>query len=463
MKRNRVVLTVILLLLVTNVATYSLATGVIPWINYRWGVGSFHVGSAADSARLRDEYNLIMSNYVDPVDGHALIEGALKGMADAVGDPYTYYMDPKEFQEFDISLSGEYEGVGMVVETIGDYVTVVSPMRGSPAEKAGILPRDRIVAVDGKDVVKVPSDVVAGLIRGKEGTTVTITVARGDPSNETRLDFKLTRAKIVIESASGKMLFPNEGIGYISITEFSEKTPAQFSAALAALRAQGLKALVLDLRGNPGGYLEECVTIAQSFVTSGAILHRVGRDGKDNVVNAAGGPPLGVPLVVLVDGGTASAAEILAGAIKDHKVGTLVGVTTYGKGTVQTPYDLGGGSYLRLTTERWLTPNGDQITGKGITPDEIVKLPKIGANEPPLSLSDPNDPRDTQLRRAIEILRAALGTGSQGPTARSAPARGPAATAAAIPAATAAVPAATAAAIPAATATLTAATVGSGA
>lgn len=407
-------MTMIVLLLVTNLATYSLATGVIPWVGYRWGAGSFHVGTVQDSARLRDEYRLLLSNYVDPVDGHTLIEGALKGMAEAVGDPYTYYMDPQEFEEFDISLAGEYVGVGMVVEQIDDYVTVVSPMRGSPAERAGIRPRDRIVGVDGKSVVKVPSDVVAGLIRGKEGTQVTLTIARGPIESETRFDVTLTREKIILESAYGAMLYPDEGIGYLQITEFSRKTPEQFRAVLDTLRAQGLKALVLDLRNNGGGYLDECVTIANTFLTQGAILHRVGRDGRRNTVNASGGPPLGVPLVVLVNEGTASAAEILAGAIKDHKVGTLVGVTTFGKGTVQTPYDLGGGSVLRLTTERWLTPNGDQITGKGITPDEVVSLPEIGPDEEPLTLGNPNDPRDTQLRRAVEILRDALAKGNEG-------------------------------------------------
>ncbi len=412
MRRSRVILTVIAIVLVTNVATYSLATGVVPWVNYRWGVGSFHFGSAQDSARLRDEFNLLRSNYVDPVDDHKLIEGALKGMADAVGDPYTYYMDPKEFEEFDITLAGEYVGVGMVVEQIDDYVTVVSPMRGSPAERGGLRARDRIVAVDGKEVVKVPSDVVAGLIRGKAGTEVTLTIARGAAEQETRFDVTLTRERIVLESAYGKALYPSEGIGYVQITDFSRKTPEQFSAALAQLRAQGLKALVLDLRNNGGGYLDECVTIANTFVPTGAILHRVGRDGKRDTVTASGGQPFGLPLVVLVNEGTASAAEILAGAIKDHRVGTLVGVVTFGKGTVQTPYDLGGGSVLRLTTERWLTPNGDQITGKGITPDETVKLPEIGSEEEPLAWSSPDDPRDTQLRRAIEILRTALAPGS---------------------------------------------------
>lgn len=414
MRRSRVILTLIVIVLVTNVATYSLATGVIPWVNYRWGIGAFHLGSGQDSTRLRDEFDLLRSNYVDPVEDHKLIEGALKGMADAVGDPYTYYMDPKAFAEFDITLAGEYAGVGMVVEQIGDYVTVVSPMRGSPAERGGLRARDRIVAVDGKDVFKVPSDVVAGLIRGKEGTKVTITIARGAPEQETRVDVSLTREKIVLESSSGKTLYPREGIGYLQITDFSRKTPEQFSAALTKLRAEGLKALVLDLRNDGGGYLDECVTIANTFVPSGAILHRVGRDGKRDTVNASGGQPFGIPLVVLVNEGTASAAEILAGAIKDHKVGTLVGVVTFGKGTVQTPYDLGGGSKLRLTTERWLTPSGDQITGKGITPDETVKLPEIGTQEEPLTWWNPDDPRDTQLRRALEILRAALAPGSAG-------------------------------------------------
>ncbi len=417
MKRNRVILTMIGLILATNLATYTLATGVIPWVNYRWGIGSFQVGSSQDAARLRDEFQLISRNYVDPVENHKLIEGALKGMADAVGDPYTYYMDPTAFEDFDITLSGEYVGVGMVVEQIGDYVTIVSPMRGSPAERGGLRARDRIVAVDARDVVKIPSDVVARLIRGEAGTKVTLSIARGSVETETRFDVTLTREKIVLESAYGTMLYENEGIGYVQITDFSRLTPAQFNDALTQLRGQGLKALVLDLRNNGGGYLDECITISNTFVSSGAILHRVGRDGQRNTINASGGPAWDLPLAVLVNEGSASAAEILAGAIKDHKIGTLVGVVTFGKGTVQTPYDLGGGSVLRLTTERWLTPNGDQITGKGITPDEIVELPELGDQEEPLTWSNPSDARDTQLRRAIEILRAALAPASAGTAA----------------------------------------------
>lgn len=404
----------IVALLITNLATYTLATGVVPWVGYRWGAGAFRGGSGQDFARLYDEYRVLTTSYVDPLDGHKLIEGALKGMADAVGDPYTYYMDPQEFEEFDIRLIGEYVGVGMVVESVGDYVTVVSPMRGSPAARAGLRAKDRIVGVDGRDVVKVPSEIVAGLIRGKEGTPVVLTIARGDPASETKFDVRLVRERIILESSYSKTLFPAEGIGYLQISEFSQKTPAQFNAALAKLKSEGLKALVLDLRNNPGGYLDECVIIAKTFVTQGAILHRVGRDGKDNVINASGGPAWKEPLVVLVNEGTASAAEILAGAIKDHRIGTLVGVTTFGKGTVQVPYDLGGGSVLRFTTERWLTPNGDQITDKGIVPDETVALPKIGTNEEPLTWDNPADPRDTQLRRAVEILRAALGQSSGG-------------------------------------------------
>ena len=414
MRRSRVALTMIVILLVTNLVTYSLATGTIPWTGYRFGGGAFRAGTARDAARLSEEYQLIMTRYVDQPDAHALVEGALKGMAEATGDPYTYYMDPKAFEEFDIGLAGEYVGVGMVVETIQDYVTVVAPFKGSPAERAGIRARDRIVAVDGKDMVKVPSDIVAGLIRGQEGTPVTITFARGPRESETRFDANLVREKIILESVSSSLLFPSEGIGYLMITDFNRKTPEQFAAALSKLRLEGLKALVLDLRNNGGGYLEECITISSAFVTSGTILHRVGRDGQRDTVASRGGQPLGVPVVVLVNEGTASAAEILAGAIKDNRVGRLVGTVTFGKGTVQTPYDLGGGSVLRLTTERWLTPNGDQITGKGITPDEIVNLPELKPDETPITGSDPDDPRDTQLRRAIELLRAALAQGSGG-------------------------------------------------
>jgi len=414
LKRSRIVLTTIVLLVVTNLVTYTLATGVIPFVNVRWGTGILNFGPARDAAKLRQEFELLTTRYVEPVDPKVLIEGALKGMAEAVGDPYTYYMNPQEYKSFDVTLEGEYGGVGMVVEQVGDYVTVITPLRGSPAERAGIQPRDRIVAVDGRDVTRVPSDIVADLIRGKPGTKVTLTIARGPLDDEVRFDVPLVREKIILESAFGKMLYPAEGIGYLRITDFSRNTPEQFGAALADLRSQGLKALVLDLRNNGGGYLDECVTIANTFVTEGPILHRVGRDGRMRAVEASGREPLGLPLVVLVNELTASAAEILAGAIQEHEAGRLVGTVTFGKGTVQTPYQLGDGSVLRLTTERWLTPDGNQITGKGITPDEIVELPEIKPDEKPLTWSDPTDPRDTQLRRAVEVLRATLARPSEG-------------------------------------------------
>jgi len=403
----------IILLVVTNLATYAISTGLIPWLGYRWGAGLFQAGSAQDFGRVQEAYRLLMSEYVDGLDGHELIEGAIEGMADAVGDPWTYYMDPEEFAEFDITLSGEYVGVGMVVEQVGDYATVFRPFPDSPAIRAGLQSGDRIVAVDGKDVVGVPLDIVAGLIRGEEGTEVTLSISRGNPEDPVKFDVTLVRARIIIQSALGKMLYPEEGIGYIQITDFSQKTPAQFREVLADLRDRGLEALVLDLRSNSGGYLSEAIEISRVFVTEGAILHRVGRDGERHTVTGRGGEDLGLPLVVLVNDYTASAAEILAGAIKDNGVGVLAGTTTFGKGLIQTPYELGGGSVLRVTTERWLTPRGHQINENGIEPDVVVTLPQPPAGQEAtfwqgFTGDDPEDPRDTQLREAVEILRAEL-------------------------------------------------------
>jgi carboxyl-terminal processing protease len=411
LKRNRTILTVIVIILVTNLVTYSLATGAIPWIGYYWGVG---LAGTGELSRLTNQYRLILTKYIDEVDPAALVEGALAGMADALGDPYTYYMDPREYEDFDISLTGEYVGVGMVVEKIGDYVCVVSPMRGSPAERAGLRARDRIVGVDGRNVVGLSSDIVAGLIRGKEGTPVTLTIARGTPGEtEETFDVTLVRERIIITSAFGDMLYPAEGLGYIQITEFSAKTPEQFGAALADLKSKGLRALVLDLRNNGGGLLQECITIARLFVAEGTIVQRVGRGGRVAVVSGTGSAAVDVPLVVLINEGTASAAEILAGAIKDNGVGILVGVTTFGKGSIQTPYELGGGSVLRLTTEKWLTPEGEHISGQGIEPHVRLALPEVDGEGRPIdwdgfTWSDPEDPRDTQLRYAVDILRQAL-------------------------------------------------------
>ena len=344
-----------------------------------------------------ETWNLVHEQYVDqPVDDLALMRGAIDGMLATLGDPHTSYLDPDEFTRLNTSLSGEFEGIGAYVDTSTEYLTVISPIPGSPAEAAGLRSGDAIIALDGKDMTGVDPELVRKQVLGPAGSVVTLTIRRGE---ETPFDVKITRAKIVVKSADGKML--DNGIAYVQVTTFGEKTTPELKATLETLMAQNPKGLILDLRNNGGGYLQTAVEVASQFLPKDVVVlyEQYGSGEKDTYNSLGDGLATDIPMVVLINEGTASASEIVAGALEDYSRAKLVGVVSYGKGSVQLPTELSNDQgAVKITIAKWLTPNGRAIHGQGLTPNVFVVMTE----------DDYNNDRDPQLEAAIQTLLAML-------------------------------------------------------
>jgi len=338
-----------------------------------------------------ETWKLLHENFVDqPLDDVALMRGAISGMLAATGDKHTTYMNPTEFEQANASMEGEYEGIGAWVDTTGDYVQVISPMKGSPAEAAGLRANDIVIAVNGEDQTGIPGDLVLKKILGPAGEAVTLTIRRG----EEKLDFTIVRAKITVPVVDYRMLDNN--IAYVALYSFNEQATAQLRAALKDLMAQKPAGLIFDLRDNGGGYLSTAIEVVSEFIPKGVVMYEEYGDGTRDAYSAQrGGRATEIPLVVLVNAGTASASEITAGAIQDLGRGKLVGVKTYGKGSVQNWIPLktekGG---VRITIARWLTPKGTQISDVGLTPDLIVEM----------TAEDYAAGKDPQLDAAVQLL-----------------------------------------------------------
>lgn len=338
-------------------------------------------------------WDLVHQQYVDqPVDDELLMRGAIAGMLNSLGDPNTSYMDPVQFQQANAPLEGEYEGIGAWVDTSGEFLTIISPMEGSPAEAAGLKSGDLIIAVDGDDMVGVDPSLALRDVLGPAGSTVVLTIER--EGLDEPFDVSIVREKIVIPLVTSKMLDNN--IAYLQIIQFGDKTEADVKSHLRELLKNDPDGLVLDLRNNPGGYLETAIGVTSQFISDGVIMYEVHGTGEEVTFTArANGLATDIPLVVLVNEGSASASEITAGAIQDRGRGKLVGATTFGKGTVQswsTLVDEQGA--VKITIARWLTPNRTQIHGVGLTPDYIVELTE----------EDAEANLDPQLDRAVELL-----------------------------------------------------------
>jgi carboxyl-terminal processing protease len=339
-----------------------------------------------------DAWQLVHDEYVDPVNDTDLMRGAIRGMLDSLGDPHTGYMDPQEYQQANIPLEGSYEGIGAWVDPDGEFLTIISAMPDSPAEAAGLVPGDEIVAIDGEDMTGVEGDQVIRKVMGPAGTTVTLTIRRqGEPEP---FDVEVERREISVPSVESEMR--DDGIAYLRLYNFGEDTSRDMSAALQDLMGQNPKGLIFDLRGNGGGFLGTAVNVGSEFLSGGTILTERFGDGTEKTYEArSGGAATSVPLVVLINGGSASASEIVAGAIQDRGRGQLVGTTSFGKGSVQNwiPLSADGGA-IRVTIARWYTPNGRQISDEGLTPDVVVDLTEEDAQAG-------NDP---QLDRAVQLL-----------------------------------------------------------
>jgi carboxyl-terminal processing protease len=338
-------------------------------------------------------WDLVHRDYVDqPVNDQTLLYGAIRGMLASLGDQHTSYMDPDQYRQSNATLQGGYEGIGAYVDIKGDYVTIIAPIPGSPAETAGIKTGDMVIKVDGEDMTGIPGNLVLQRILGPAGTKVVLTIVRKDEPKP--FDVSIVRAAIKMESVTGKMLDSN--IAYISLNTFGDKTPADLHKILKDLLDKKPKGLILDLRNNTGGYLNAAIEIVSEFIPQGAVMYEQYGDGTKKTFEALGGGiAYDVPLVVLVNEGSASASEITAGAIQDLGRGKLVGVTTYGKGSVQNWTELQNHQgAVRITVARWLTPKERQINNVGLKPDFEIQFTE----------ADVKDKKDPQLDKAIELL-----------------------------------------------------------
>jgi carboxyl-terminal processing protease len=344
-----------------------------------------------------EAWNIVHTQYVDqPVDDLALMQGAIRGMMDTLGDEQTFYMDPEMYKTETLSVQGEYEGIGAYVDMQGDYLTIVSPIAGSPAELAGLHPGDKVIAIDDKDMTGTPPVEVRSRVLGPEGTEVKLTIRReGEPEP---LEFVITRARITIRSAEGKML--ENDIAYVDINTFGDRTTQELRAALQNLMKQNPKGIVIDLRNNPGGYLNTAIEVSSEFIEEGVIMYEQYGDGRRDQYEALGnGQATDIPIVVLINQGSASASEILAGALQDYGRARLVGVQSYGKGSVQIWQPLSNDQgAAHVTIAKWLTPKERAIDHIGLAPDVLVEMtPEDFAAD-----------RDPQLDAAVETLMAMI-------------------------------------------------------
>ncbi len=372
--------------------------------------------ATVDFAIFWDVWNKIYRNYIEAssLDSTKMVDGAINGMVAAVGDPYTSYFRPKENKDFKDDLGGAFEGIGAQLGLKDGRIIVVAPLKGMPAQKAGIRPGDWIVRVNDEETLGWTVPAAVTKIRGPRGTSVTLQILH---ENETTpLDIRILRDTIIVasvdvwikpiadvaeisgatESASFRRRL--DTIAYLRLSRFGDRTNEEWLAAVsdivAAQKVKGkLKGLIFDLRNNPGGYLDGSVFIGSEFIRSGTVVSQVNSDGtrQEFAVNRKG-KLLDIPMVILVNKGSASAAEIVAGAIRDFKRAKLVGETTFGKGSVQTPFELAGGAGVHITTGKWLLPSGASITKEGVKPDVEIVLTSLEASA------------DAQLAKGIELL-----------------------------------------------------------
>jgi carboxyl-terminal processing protease len=355
-------------------------------------------------SKLYEAYDTLTNNYYTELDQTSLINGAINGMVESLDDPYSDYMSQEDAKSFHESISASFEGIGAEIQAKDGHIVIVTPLKGSPAEKAGLLPEDVILSVDGKSLQGMSTTEAVALIRGEKGTKVKLTVKRG---NTDPTDVTITRDTIPIETVSGEMVEAEEGIAKVQISNFSEHTYDELVEVLQDLQGKGMKGLILDLRQNPGGLLDQAVKISSMFVPEGELLFQVeDREGNRKEYPSSGNTDSDFPLVVVIDKGSASASEILAGAVSESAGVPLVGEKTFGKGTVQRAENFKDGSNIKLTTEKWLTPKGNWVHKEGIKPDHEVAMPEYASlpfidPEEELKVSDASE----QVKAAQEMLQ----------------------------------------------------------
>lgn len=378
MSKKKIIIGIIVTALASSVLT-------IAGLCFAFGI---HAGEVEDIVRFLGVKRFIEARYVTDVDETKLMDGAISGMVQSLGDPHSIYMNADTFEQLKEHTEGEFGGIGVTMGFKDNKVTIISVLDDTPGQKAGLQAGDEITAVDGTPVTEMQPEEVAMHIRGEVGTDVTLSISRDGQTQ----DYKITRATIKLDTAKGVML--GDGMGYIRIASFSENTGKEFKAAYESLEQQGMKGLIIDLRENPGGLVTSCVDIANMVVPKGPIVSVVERDGSKEV-HESNLEESKYPIVVLIDGNSASASEILAGALQDTGAATLVGTKSYGKGSVQVVVPMLHNDGLKLTIAKYYTPNGRCIDGTGIEPDVEVDMPE-------------NATTDVQLEKAKEVLQQKL-------------------------------------------------------
>lgn len=363
-------------------------------------VGTLFVSNFAGLGDLVQVGALIKTQYLEEVETEVLLQGAVRGMVNELGDRYSEYLDQEDFAELTQHIQGVFGGIGIYVtqRKEDEKIVVAEPIDGSPADKAGIKQGDLIVKIDETSLEGYTLEEAVKLMRGEPGTKVKVGILR--PGVNDIKEFSLNREVIDVPTVVGEMLKEAPEIAYIRVRMFASNSDEQLAKVISDLEKKNFKALILDLRYNPGGDLDTAVNIAQYFVPKGPVVYTQTRNGEMKVYGESKGTNLKVPVAVLINDGSASASEVLAGAIKDTKAGILIGTTTFGKGVVQSVFLLGEDSGMKLTTSRYLTPNKIDINKKGIEPDIKVELP--------LPTSKDAIIKDTQLEKAIEVVRSQI-------------------------------------------------------
>ncbi|MEX0934372.1 MAG: S41 family peptidase, partial [Candidatus Saccharimonadales bacterium] len=350
-----------------------------------------HLPESLDYSSIDRLYDLLRKNYAGELSLEDLMLGLKQGLISATGDPFTEYLTAEEAEEFHSSLNGEFSGVGIEIGIRDDRLVVIAPIADTPADRAGLRAGDAIVAIGEEDATDMGLQTAVSKIRGEDGTEVTLTISR---EGEELQDITITRGLIEVPSVNSEMLENN--IGYIKLNRFGSSTSSDFRRVAQDLIDQGATAIVLDMRNNPGGYFDAATGVASEFLETGEVIVEERRGDEVIATERArnNGSLVGLPVVVLVNGGSASSSEIVSGALGDHGVATIIGEQTFGKGSVQQLIEVGDGSMLRVTIANWYTPSGLNISESGVTPDEVVEM----------SQEDFAADLDPQLDRAIEIL-----------------------------------------------------------
>lgn len=406
LKKTLITLLVLALFLVSNLISYNVGSTNNKTVDKKI-VAKKELGEK-HSDKLNDEYvlerinevkKMIDKNYYKNADDYDVLIGMLKGAVSSLNDPYSYYMTEEEYKKFNEETDGEFAGLGIHVSgSIDDnLITVVAPMKGTPADRAGLKTDDKIIKINGQDFTADKMDDAVSIMRGKPGEKVKITILRRDENGKAKfIDFEIVREIIKVQTVSSKLLKNN--IGYIHITGFDTPTYNDFNKQYKELKKQGMSKLILDLRNNPGGLLSTSTEVVNTFLDGGLIMYTLDKQNNKQTINATKGAD-DVKVAVLVNKGSASASEIVAGALKDRKRATIIGTQTFGKGIVQTVYNMPDGEGLKLTTSAYYTPSGVNIHGKGIAPDINIEL-----NKEVKSISIDNLNKDNQIQKAIEIL-----------------------------------------------------------